>query len=159
MAADIFLEFEGLEGECQVKGFEKQIDVDSFSWGASNACSIVRGGGGGVAKGDSHDLTVTGMIDKASPELWLKCMCGQHFPKATLTARKASGEAASALEYLKLTMEKVYISSWNISGSASTGFQSVSLCFEKVTIKYTSQSETGGEADVCEITRNIMTME
>ena len=53
MAFDAFLKFEGgpkVEGESNRKGFEKQIDVFSFSFGASNPSSIGMSGGGGTGK-------------------------------------------------------------------------------------------------------------
>jgi len=156
MAADIFLKIEGLKGESKVEAHKDEIDVDSFSWGASNASSMNRGGGGGVAKGDCHNVTVTGMIDKASPEFWKKCMKGEHFTEATVTLRKASG--GEPVDYLVVKMEKVYVSGWNINGSSSTGMQSLSLSFEKVTVTYKGQNDDGSASEPVEVSYDILAM-
>jgi type VI secretion system secreted protein Hcp len=34
MAYDVFLDIKGVEGESTAKGFEKKIEIYSFSWGA-----------------------------------------------------------------------------------------------------------------------------
>ena len=36
MAFDTFIKLTGIDGEATAKGFEKQIVIYSFSWGASN---------------------------------------------------------------------------------------------------------------------------
>ena len=50
MAFDAFMSVDGVESESTRKGFEQQIEVISFSWGASNPTSIGVGGGGGAVK-------------------------------------------------------------------------------------------------------------
>ena len=46
MAFDTFLKLTGIEGESTAKGMEKQIEVYSFSWGASNPSTVGSGSGG-----------------------------------------------------------------------------------------------------------------
>ena len=156
MAADIFLEIEGLTGESIVESHKDQIDCDSWSWGASNASSMQRGGGGGVAKGDCHPVNVTGAIDKASPEFWKKVMKGEHFDKATLYARKAGG--GDPIDYVKIEMKKMYVANWNVSGSSNAGMQSLSMTFEEVTFTYTGQNDDGSPKEPVEVSYNIGAM-
>jgi type VI secretion system secreted protein Hcp len=156
MAADIFLKIEGLDGESIVEAHVDEIDCDSFSWGASNASSMQRGGGGGVGKGDCHPLNISGMIDKASPEFWKKCMKGEHFESALLTARKAGG--GEPVQYVKMDMKKVYIANWVIQGSSNTGMQNLSITFEEVTFTYTGQNDDGSEKEPVEVHYNIGAM-
>ena len=49
MASEIFLDMKDFPGESQADGFENQIDILSFSLGASNASSVATGAGSGVA--------------------------------------------------------------------------------------------------------------
>jgi type VI secretion system secreted protein Hcp len=160
MAADIFLKFEGpdLKGESVVDGHKEEIDVDSFAWGASNSSSMNRSGGGGVAKGDCQPLTVSGQIDKASPEFWKKVMQGEHFDKATLIARKAGGSANKQIEYFKMEMKKVYVASWQVGGSSNSGSQSMALTFNEVTVTYTPQTDKGGKGTPTVVSYNIAEM-
>jgi len=48
MAWDAFMTLEGVSGESQREGHEGEIEVISFSFGASNPSSIGVGGGGGT---------------------------------------------------------------------------------------------------------------
>ena len=58
MAADVFafLELEGIEGEAQDSHYHGKIELQSFSWGASNNSSFAVGTGGSVGKGQIHDI-------------------------------------------------------------------------------------------------------
>ena len=144
MAVDMFLKIDGVDGESKVKGHTKEIDVLSWSWGASNAGSAHVGGGAGSGKVNVHDVQVTKHVDSSSPKLLLACFAGTHYSKALLTVRKAGGD--SPVEYLKITMEQVFITS--ISTGAHGGEdrlnESVSLNFSKVNLDYTPQTDKGG---------------
>ncbi len=155
MAADILLKIEGITGESKVKGHEGEIDILSVSWGAANASSVHYGGGAGTAKGDTHDLSIVKRIDNASPEFFLKTMNGTHFEKATLVLRLASG--SDPIEYYKMEMESVFVTSWNPScGGDQHGMESVSLSFKKVTVTYTGQNDDGSKGGEVPVTWNIV---
>ncbi|MEO7986135.1 MAG: type VI secretion system tube protein Hcp, partial [Gemmatimonadales bacterium] len=47
MAFDAFLKIDGVDGESTRKGFEKQTEIFSYSFGASNPSTVGSGGGGG----------------------------------------------------------------------------------------------------------------
>jgi type VI secretion system secreted protein Hcp len=143
MAANYFLSFEpAVEGESQQKGFEKQIEILSFSWGVSQAGGFSYGGGGGVAKANMQDLSVSFRQCAASPKLMQKCASGEHLDKAVLTALKAAGD--SAAKYLEITLEDVIISSYQTGGSGDdVPIESMTLNFAKVTEEYFGQDDTG----------------
>jgi type VI secretion system secreted protein Hcp len=146
MAFDAFLKLDGVEGESTRKGFEKQIEIYSFSLGASNPTTIGAGGGGGAGKAQLSAFNLMKASDKASPVLFQKCCQGAHFPKATVTLHKAGGN--EAVDYLKYEFEKVYIESVQWSGSTGGDdrpTESVSLAFGKVTVTFIPQTETGAK--------------
>jgi type VI secretion system secreted protein Hcp len=144
MAFDAFLKIDGIEGEATRKGFEKQIDILSFSWGGSNPATIgVRGGGGG-GKGTLSSLNVMRKSDSASPKLFQKMMEGEHIKKATLTLNKAGGKAP--VDFIKYELETVYIDSVQTSGSEGgddAPMESIGLTFGKITFTYTPQKADG----------------
>jgi type VI secretion system secreted protein Hcp len=147
MAVDIFLKVEGLNGESKDDKHKDEIDIMSFSWGATNQGSTQIGGGGGSGKVSVQDLTVTKWGDLATPSLMLACITGKHFDKATLTLRKAAGD--NPLEHLVITMGEVLITGVSIADSASGDSrvqENVSLNFAKVKYEYTEQSDTGGDS-------------
>ncbi len=143
MAFDAFMKLEGVEGEATAEGFEKQIQIFSFSWGVSNPTTIGSGGGGGSGKATLSAFNVMKTTDKASPSLFTACATGKHFPKITCTLRKAGGKP---LNYLVYDLEECYIESVQWSGSSGGDdrpTESLSVAFGKVTISYQPQSKTG----------------
>jgi hypothetical protein len=56
-ASDYLLELEGVEGD--VRAGRQTIEVQSFSWGTSNAGTMTAGGGGGAGKVVVRDISLT----------------------------------------------------------------------------------------------------
>lgn len=142
MAVDMFLKLDGIEGESRDSKHKNEIDIESFSWGASNSGSAAHGTGGGTGKVSMQDFTFVAAVSKASPKLFLACASGEHIRSALLTVRR-SGE--SQQEFLKVTMSDVLISSWKHEGAAGDEVPTdqVTMNFAKVKIDYTEQSPTG----------------
>lgn len=142
MATDMFLKIDGIKGESMDDKCKDQIDVLSFSWGAHQQSSMGAGGGGGAGKASVNDLSVTHMVDKASPNLLLALMGGKHIKEALLTVRKA-GE--TPLDYLKITMKDLIISSLQHGGSnGGDGLTEViNLSFSEFKVEYQPQGKDG----------------
>ena len=142
MAMDQFIKIGDLKGESADKTHKEEIDVLAWSWGMSNSGSAGMGGGGGSGKVNVQDLSFTKYIDFASTGLQLAVANGKHIAEAKLTVRKA-GE--KPLEYLKITMTDVLISSVSTGGSGSEDrlTENVSLNFAKIKVEYTKQDKTG----------------
>ena len=86
---DMILKIEGIEGESVIQDHEYEIDVLAWSWGIAQSGSLHVGGGGGAGKADVQDVSLTKYIDKASVDLMLNCLKGEHFKEAVLTVRKS----------------------------------------------------------------------
>jgi type VI secretion system secreted protein Hcp len=145
MAVDMFMKIGSLEGESKDSKHKADIDVLAWSWGMSNSGSAHVGGGAGAGKVNVQDLSFTKYIDKSSPDLMLACCNGKHFDKATLVVRKA-GE--NPLEYLKINMEEIIITSVSTGGSGGEDrlTENVTLNFAKVKVEYEEQTKTGSGA-------------
>jgi type VI secretion system secreted protein Hcp len=144
MAMDMFIKIGDLKGESKDASSHKgEIDVLAWSWGMSNSGSAHVGGGAGAGKVNVQDLSLTKYIDLSSPDLMLACCNGKHFPEATLVVRKA-GE--TPLEYLKLTLTEVLVTSVSTGGSGGEDrlTENVTLNFAKVKVDYIEQTEKGG---------------
>lgn len=129
MAFDAFLKMDGIKGESFDSLHRGEIDILSFSWGVTNQETF--GSGGTQGKASFQDLHFTHKVDKASPLLMLNCAKGTHIPNALLTVRKAGGKVP--LEYVKIKMEDVLISSYQSGGhSSGTPTGEFSLNFAKV---------------------------
>jgi type VI secretion system secreted protein Hcp len=144
MAVNLLLKIEGLPGESVIKGHENEIDIDSWSWGASNPGSMHRATGGGTGKVSVQDLNVMKKLDKASTELLLSCCNGKHFGKVNLYAYK-SGE--NPLNYFMIEMSDVIVSTYSVTGSEGneTISEHISFNFAKVKVEYKTQDAKGKE--------------
>ncbi len=147
MAFDAFCELDGVEGESTREGFEKQIEIDSFSFGAQNPTSIGSGGGAGSGKAQLSRFVISKKTDAASPALFQACCTGKHFPGAKITLHKAGGD--EALPYLTYEFDKIFVESieWSgASGGDDRPAETVSFAFGKVEILYQAQAEAGAAA-------------
>jgi type VI secretion system secreted protein Hcp len=114
MAFDAFLKLGDIKGESQVKGFEDQIQIESFHWGVANTGTIGGGGGGGAGVATRQDFLFTAGSSKASPELFIASVTGEHIKEGLLTLRRA-GEDPTTLSTIKLS--DVLIAAYDQGGS------------------------------------------
>jgi type VI secretion system secreted protein Hcp len=145
MAFDAFLKIDGLDGESTRIGFEKQLEITSFNWGAANPATIGAGGGGG-GKVSITTFNISRKTDAASPLLFQSCCDGTHYAKAVVTLIKSGGR--SPVDFIKYEFEKVYVESVQWSGATGgddTPLESVSFVFSKVSFTYTPQKPDGSK--------------
>ena len=142
-AVDYFLKLEGIEGESQDKTHTGEIQLESWSWGETNAGSHGTGSGGGAGKVSMQDFHFVMKVNKASPKLFLACATGEHIKKAVLTCRKAGGEQQ---EFLKVNFTDLLVSSYQTGGSGGSDvipMDQISLNFVKIEVEYKVQNEKG----------------
>ncbi|MGH7574849.1 MAG: Hcp family type VI secretion system effector [Longimicrobiales bacterium] len=139
---DYFLKLEGIEGESTDDKHKNEIDVLSYSWGATQSGTAGHGGGGGAGKVSMQDFQFTMRVNKATPKLMLACATGQHLPEAKLVCRKAGGEQE---EYMAVTMSDLLVSSYQTGGSAGDAIpiESITLNFSTIEVEYKSQKPDG----------------
>jgi type VI secretion system secreted protein Hcp len=142
-AVDYFLKIDGIQGESKADKHKDEIDIESFSWGATQSGTFAVGGGGGAGKVSMQDFHFTMGVNKASPALFLACAQGDHIHKAVLTCRKAGKEQQ---EFMKVTMNDVLVSSFQTGGSGGSDVvptDQISLNFAKIEVEYKEQDATG----------------
>jgi len=139
---DYFLKIDGVKGESQDDKHKDEIHVSSFSFGVTNTGTGGSNLGSGGGRSNIQDMHFTKVTDASSPNLFIACATGKHFPKATVTVRRA-GETPQ--EYLVYNLTEVYISSITTSGHEGGGIaqESVSLNFSKIEMAYTPQNADG----------------
>lgn len=154
MAVDIYLKLDGIKGESQDSKHKDEIDILSWSWGAMQSGTTHMGGGSGGGKSSFQDLSFTKYIDKSSPTLMQYLAKGKHIPKANLVVRKAGD---NPLEYIKLDMEDVIVTSISTGGSGGEDrlTENVTLNFGSFKQVYTPQAESGGEKGKVEFAYDI----
>lgn len=142
MSVDYFLKLDGAAGESSASGHEKEIEVFSWSFGATQSGSSAQAGGAGVGKVNVHDITVTKKVDKASTTLFLDCCNGIHIKEGTITCRKAGGDQQ---EFMKVKLTDILVSSYQVGGAHGddSPTESITLNFAKIQVTYSPQKPDG----------------
>jgi type VI secretion system secreted protein Hcp len=145
MAVDMFLKIDGIPGESTDAKFQKEIVLDSFSWGETNTgAHIGAGGGAGAGKVSMQDFHFTARVSVASPKLMLACAQGQHIKDAVMSVRKAGEQKEGNAAFLTYSFQGVVITSVQEAGDTSDiPLDSVSFAFQKIDVMYKEQTATG----------------
>ncbi len=141
--SDIHMKMGDIKGESTDDKHKDEIDVESYSWGASNPGSMAYGGGGGSGKVSFSDLTFVHRVDKASANLWKACATGEHIKEATLSSAK---QGKGPQDFLIVKMNDILITSVSLSeanGTGSVPMEHVAIQFAKVDMEYKPQKPDG----------------
>jgi type VI secretion system secreted protein Hcp len=131
-SVDYFLKIEGVDGESTSSGQENAIEIQSFSWGMSNADTTATSSAG-AGKVQFQDFHFTKEVDKSSPLLLKMSATGEHIKSAKLTLRKAGSDST----YLVITLQDIMVSSYSTSGDGgAVPTDQISLNFEKIEMEY-----------------------
>ena len=155
----VFLKLDGIEGESRDARHAKEIDVTSWSLGVTNAGSGHGGGGGGGGGGAGRatftDLSVSKLVDRASPALMLAVASGRHVRSGRLTV---TGGGPRPVEYLVVDLEDVLVTACLLADAVDPDrpVENVALGFGQIHVAYTQQSATGGMGSVSEFTWDLV---
>ena len=147
--ADYFLKIAGVDGESDDKSNPKELQIESWSFGASNSGSSGIGGGAGTGKVSLQDFHFVVQNGKASPNLFLACASGKHIDEAKLTCRKSTGDGGQ-MPYLIVTFNDIVISSFQTGGSNGSGvlpMEQISFNFTKIKMEIKVQDSKGNLAN------------
>ena len=142
-AVDYFLKIDSIPGESEDDKHKGEIQLESWSLGATQSRSFAMGGGGGAGKVQMQDFHFVAKLDKAGPKLLLACATGEHLPKSVLVCRKAGTDQQ---EYMKITLSDCLVSSYHTSGSGGSDIvplEEVSINFAKIEYEYKEQKPDG----------------
>lgn len=145
MAVDAYLKLDKIDGECIVKGYEKFMEILSWSWGLSQSGTFHNGPGGGAGKVNVQDISVTKYVDAATPLLVKSVTQGEHHAKGQIVCRKAGG--AAALPFITIDLVKVMVTSQQTGGSGGEDrfTENITLNFAEFEFQYQPQDEKGAK--------------
>lgn len=158
MVTDYLLKIDGIKGESQDSKHKDEIDVESWSFGATQAGSLAYGGGGGVGKVQFQDLNFTARSSLATVKLMDAAASGRHITNAILTCRQPNSKTGEQETYLTVTISELLVSSFKVGGphdraedgSSKHGrgsdprpLDQVALTFSKVELAYRPQDVKG----------------
>ena len=151
MAVDYFLKLDGVEGESSDSNFKNQIQLMSWSWGASQVSSVAGTGGSGAGKADLSDFSLMTYFDKSTPKFFKSIGLGTHIASGTLSAVKSGGQGKP---YLKVDFAEIFVTSLQMSGSSEVPTVSVSFTYNEIKIDYSVQDEKGNLKSTGPVTYN-----
>jgi len=136
MAFDAFLKLDGIEGESLDHKHKGEIEVLSFSWGASNPTTIGSAtGGAGAGKIKFNEFSIVKHMDTASPLIFQKICEGSRLPNGLFTLT----DRATGLAFYKIHFEDVFITSVQPASSpgGNSALEQLSFAFATVDISAT----------------------
>jgi len=151
MPGAMFLKIAGppeIPGESTVAGHTGEIEVLSFSLGASMATSPPSTSGSRTSERASFsDITISKVVDKATTQIAKAVALGTPFSSMVISINRADGQGAM-VEFLKYTLTDTIISSQQISGSDGAGvpMESFSLAYGQLKHEYTATDPATGAA-------------
>jgi len=154
MAVDYFLKLDGIQGESQDEKHKNEIQLLSFSWGASNTSSVAGTGGSGAGKVDLSDFSAMLFFDKSTPKFFKSICAGTHIPTGTLSAIKAG---ADGKPYLKIDFKEMFVTGLQVSASSEIPSVSLSFSYNEIKIDYSVQDEKGNLASIGPVSWNTKT--
>jgi len=157
MASDYYLLINGVNGESQNTQMPKNIELDSFSFGATNPADV---GGKGLAAGKCSlsDFSFSCALDSSSWQIVKDLYSGAHVSSAVFTGMKAGG-GGSTYKYIVVTMTNCFITSHSTGGGAQgVPSQSCSLAYEQIAFEhFTQDTSTGSTTSAGTATYNVGT--
>ena len=138
----IFMQYEGIDGEVAVRGHENEIQLNSFQFGIGRGISSPAGGASGreASAPSISEITVTKVMDKSSPKLFGEAVAGQPHKVTIFFVNIVNDKPEN---YVKFELENVLISGYSVSSGGDRPTESLSLNFSKITFTYIPIDETG----------------
>lgn len=145
----MLLKIDKVDGESTLKGFEKFIEVTSYSHEVSNPVQIgASNTGRTTGRPRLGELVITKLMDAASPDLNFYCCQAKDLGSVTLTLVRQDAEAKENLKYMEYKMEKTLLSSVSIGGIGGDDVptETVTFNYTKLTWTYIPQKKEVGSA-------------
>ena len=146
MAADAYLQIDGIKGESQDDKHKDWIECTSVAWGVSQPRSATASTGGGhtAERCEHQEIALTKLADLSSPILLQTCSAGKTIPKAKLEFMRADSDG-KPVKYYQVELENVMLSHMDqMMNGGGLLHDEIGLCFSKVKWSYTQQKIAGG---------------
>jgi type VI secretion system secreted protein Hcp len=128
-----------IKGEATTDGHVDDIEVRSWTWGVAASSAI--GSTAATGRRQYKHLVVVKRIDSASTALLSALATNDEVKEATLTLRKAGGDA---LDYYKMKLAAARIVSIDVSvDEHATPVETVGIAYTKIDVEYKRQQSAG----------------
>jgi len=150
MAFNGFANFGDIKGESTDKDHKDWVQLLSFHHGVAQPPSVSQktAGGRSAEEADHSPVTITKLLDAATPKLYEACCKGTHIPTVSIELWRAGGE--KPVKYMEYKLKEVLISGVQENGDPGGAHQfpteTVSLTYGSIEWTYTKQNAKGEAA-------------
>ena len=140
MAVNAYCIIKGIDGPST--SLSNAIDILSFSFGCANTATFGPGASGGesrAGRADVSNVSIMKVTDKTTPAVFDACTSGDYIDSVDIQYFKPMGNKQEC--YYKIHMEKVVITSHQISGSNENPTESISFAFSKIKVSYNPEKD------------------
>jgi type VI secretion system secreted protein Hcp len=147
MAADVYLQIEGIKGESRDAGHREWMECQYVDWGVSQPKSATTSSSGHTVGRCHHQtIMIARLSDLATPILLQTCAMGKTLPRAKIELMRADGQG-QPIRYFEVELENMLIA--EIYPEVSEGqpmIEYLALAFSKIKWRYAQQKIGGGIA-------------
>lgn len=143
MPGAAYILLKGIDGESKTVGKDKNIECESYSFGASNPANL---GSNGLSGGtvSLSDFSFTCEVDASSAQILNQLYNGKPVDSAVFTLQE-SGGGANPYDYITVTFTNCYITSHSMGGGQQgKPTQSVSFAYEQIQYAFSTQNSADG---------------
>ena len=146
MATDNYLKITDIKGDSTVDGHADEIELSSWNMAVSVPVGPRTTGGSGAAGTCMHsDLQCSKSLDESSNALAAACWTGKTIPEAIITVQRQGEGGGGKVDYMKVTLTDVLLSSYSRSGAdSSVPMDSFSLNYGTIKCEYLTTDVAGG---------------
>lgn len=159
MSNFIILDLPTIVGQSTVAGFEKKLEVLSYSYGVS--IPIVDGVSNSErtsGRPNFQDFTISRYSDSATPQLMQATAGGTVLKGAAVLTISRNDANGTALPLLIFTLTDVVVSSVSLGGSGGDlPVETITLNYTKIKVDYSVQKTDGGKEGVTPFLFDIKT--
>ena len=133
---------EGVDGESVIKGYDKCIDINGWSWGVDQPANQYVAGGGTRERPNFVEFSFTKYADTSSPVLMKRSVEGTHIQEAKIHINRCTESKISLYEFI---FNQVLVSSIDMGGFSvdDRPTEVITLNFAKFQFSYTPQNADG----------------
>jgi type VI secretion system secreted protein Hcp len=144
-------------GESSLTDYVGKMELLSFSHGvAMQITGDISNTERTSGKPNHQDMTVTKYLDAASPVLAQGCCQGTGYPQVDIIIGR--NDSGKVIELMRYTMKNVLVSSISVGGGGGDKpVETVTLNYNDIAWKFTSQKSTIGQNGVVNGTWNLAT--
>ncbi len=135
LSAQVFVKFDGIDGEVTAHQHEKWTDFSSIQFGVAKEGNMNTGSTRQRSAAQMTEVNLTKVFDQSSVKLLEATTLGKVFKKVEIHLMKSGGKGM--IPFLTITLENASLTNYSISSAGQRPEESVSVQFEKIKFEHT----------------------